>query len=89
MRFCSNVNPSKVSHFLEKQEMIDKDNQVLLKKLVEIQAGKGVSAMRQSFLFRTCFPRVIQQYNLRSILGQKVCISTQESWKWKESKEKT
>ena len=27
---------------IEKQELIDKDNQVLLKKLVEIQAGKGV-----------------------------------------------
>ena len=27
---------------IEKQELIDKDNQVLLKKLVEIQAGNGV-----------------------------------------------
>lgn len=43
MKSYCNVNQTNPNDCIEKQELIDKDNQVLLKKLVEIQAGKGVS----------------------------------------------
>ena len=49
MRFYCNVIQTLLIQLLEKQELIDKDNQVLLKKLVEIQAGRGVR-LRKSLI---------------------------------------